>query len=170
MSALVQITGFFTDEKSCAEAIEALHQAGLPRPRVYSPVPSEKIMEALHTPKSPIRLWVLGGGITGATSGFALTIGLSVLWPHYVGGKPLVSLPPFVIIAFELMILFGALSGFIGFLLHGRFPASRESPGFLPRFNEDQFGIVIDCLLEQASRADAAMHSAGAGEVVRVEL
>ena len=57
-------------------------------------MPSEKILEALELPKSPIRVCVLAGGIIGVLSGFALTIGTSLTWPHVAGGKPIISIPP----------------------------------------------------------------------------
>jgi multisubunit Na+/H+ antiporter MnhG subunit len=34
----------------------------------------------------------------------------------------MISIPPFTIIAFELMVLFGALSAFLGFILMARMP------------------------------------------------
>ena len=111
MSDSTQIIGLFADEEECVHGIESLRRAGYPKPRVFAPVPSEKILEALELPKSPIRVCVLVGGIIGVLSGFALTIGTSLTWPHVVGGKPIISITPYIIIAFELMILFGALSG-----------------------------------------------------------
>jgi hypothetical protein len=159
MSELVNVIATFAEEEESARAIEELRHSGIGAVRTFAPFPSEKIQEALALPKSPIRAWVLTGGIMGALSGFALTIGLSLAWPHYVGGKPIVSIPPFVIIAFELMILFGALSGVAGF------PRFDPSPGYSKRFGTDRFGVVVHCAAANSARAEAMLRQAGAEQV-----
>src|SRR5437016_1108513 len=108
------LIGFFDDEEECVRGIAVLKKTGLRPTHVFMPFPSDNIYEAMELPKSRIRAWVLEGGIAGVITGFVLTIGLSLEWPHNTGGKPIVSLPPFVIIAFELMILFGGLMGVVG--------------------------------------------------------
>jgi len=164
----VDVIGFFGTEEECVQAIESVRRARFPAPRVFSPFPSVHVLEALGLGRSPVRLWVLFGGISGAVSGFALTIGLSAAWyPHVTAGMPIVSLPPFVIIAFEMMILFGALAGTLGFLLHGGFPQLEAFPGYDPRFTEDRFGVVVSCAASRASEAEGLFRMAGAEEVTR---
>jgi hypothetical protein len=167
MSDWVQIIGVFADEEECVAGIESLQRAGYARPRVFAPIPSEKILEALQMRKSPVRALVLAGGITGALSGFALTIGTSLTWPHVAGGKPIISLPPYIIIAFELMILFGALAGVAGFLIFGRLPRLESLRGYSPRFSDDRFGVMVTCAPEQSGRAEMLLKDAGAQEVHR---
>jgi hypothetical protein len=161
----IQVIGIFPDEEECARAVRAVREAGFGKPQVYSPFPSAAIDEALASPKSFVRLFMLIGGISGAISGFALCIWLSAKWPHFTGGKPIVSLPPFVIIAFELMILFGELSGVLSFLVLGGFPRFETTSGHLSIFNEDRFGVVISCPSDQKERAQSLMLGAGAEEV-----
>jgi Alternative complex III, ActD subunit len=163
----IRITGFFGDDEACARGIRAVRGAGLGTPRVFSPFASEKIAEALDRPRSPVRLWVLLGGITGCASGFALTIGLSTEYPHMTAGMPIVSIPPFVIIAFELTILFGALSGVLGFLVHGRFPHIDPVPGYSVQFTDDRWGVLVECPAADQARAEALLREAGAMEVTR---
>lgn len=167
MSEFVNVIGSFADEEESAHAIEELRHSRLGAVRAFTPFPSEKIQEALALPKSPVRACVLAGGITGALSGFALTIGLSMEWPHYVGGKPIVSIPPFVIIAFELMILFGALSGLAGLLIFGRLPQFDPIPGYSGRFGSDRFGVVVRCATADAARAETMLRQAGAEQIER---
>jgi hypothetical protein len=167
MSDGVFVIGAFADEEECIEAIHGLARIGYRRPRVFSPIPCEKILAAQQYTKSPVRACVLGGGIFGALSGFALTIGTSLYWPHYVGGKPIVSITPFVIIAFELMILCGALSGLVSFLLFARFPRLESEEGFLPSFAGDRFGIMVECTPADRSRIETLMRESGAEEIVR---
>jgi Protein of unknown function (DUF3341) len=159
------VTGFFTDAETCAHGIVALRDAGFAQPRVFSPFASEQVLEALHTARSPVRLWVLLGSITGCAAGFALTIGLSTAYPQVTAGMPIVSIPPFVIIAFELTILCGALSGVLGFLVHGRFLRLAPEPGSEPQFTNDRFGVVIRCAAADRPRAEALLRKVGATEV-----
>lgn len=161
----VRLVGFFADEEPCIEAIERLRATGIDKPRVFAPFPSEKIPEALDLPTSWVRLWVLIGALCGCASGFALTIGLSAEYPHRTAGMPIVSIPPFVIIAFELTILFGTLSGLIGFLLLGRFPRVEQALGYHPRFTNDRFGIVVDCAATDSAKTEQLLRHAGAVEV-----
>ena len=44
MSDSTQIIGLFADEEECVHGIESLRRAGYPKPRVFAPVPSEKIL------------------------------------------------------------------------------------------------------------------------------
>jgi Alternative complex III, ActD subunit len=167
MNGQTQITGLFADEDACARAVTAVRKAGFGMPRVFSPFTSEKILEALHALRSPVRLWVLLGGMTGCATGFALTIGLSLEYPHRTAGMPIVSIPPFVIIAFELTILFGVLSAVLSFLLYGRFPRIEPEPGYDVQFSNDRFGLVVSCVADAAGRAETLLREAGAVEVTR---
>lgn len=160
-----QVTGIFAEEEACAGAIVALRAAGLDAARVFSPFASEKVAEALGVRRSPVRFWVLLGGLAGCAGGFALTIGLSTLYPHRTAGMPIVSLPPFVIIAFELTILCGALSGVLGFLVHGRLPRAAPVPGYRVEFTNDRFGVVVVCTAAEVARVDGVLRVAGAREV-----
>jgi hypothetical protein len=161
----VRIAAAFAEEEACVRGITAVQAAGTTRPRVFSPFASEHIAKALNVPRSPVRFWVLLGGITGCCSGFALTIGLVTQYPRVTAGMPIVSIPPFVIIAFELTILFGALVGVLGFLVHGRFPALGPMAGYSPRFSNDRFGLVCECTTSQQAGVEALLRAAGASEV-----
>ncbi len=159
------LIAFFLDEEPCLDAIEQLKTIGYAKPRVFAPFPSERIPEVLHLPQSRVRLWVLLGALLGCASGFALCIGLSADYPHRTAGMPIVSIPPFVVIAFELTVLCGALCGLIGFLLLGGFPHIEQASGYDPRFTDDRFGVVVECAPADRVKAEQALRRAGAVEV-----
>jgi hypothetical protein len=166
MSREMRITGFFADEEGCMRGVAAARRARLEVQQIFLPFPSEPVLEAFGQPRSPVRAWVLLGGIAGCLSGFWLTIGLSLEYPHRTAGMPIVSIPPFVIIAFELTILFGALAGLLGFLVHGRFPLLEPVPGYDPHFSADRFGVVVECLSPDRAQVEHLLREAGASEVV----
>jgi hypothetical protein len=118
----------FEDRERFLEALRRLVREGVPgeRIRVITPFGVPEVEEILPGKRSRVRLFALVGAAVGTVTGLAFTILTSLSWPLVIGGKPIVSLPPFIIIAFALTILFGALSTFAGFLLLSRLPSLRE--------------------------------------------
>ena len=112
-----------------------------------------------------MRVFTLIGGLLGLTTGFALPIYTVSAWPLIVGGKPLIAIPAFVVIAFELTILFGAIGGMIGFLVLARLPRVTRRPLTDPRFSNDHFGVAITCRTKDGAFVRSLLESAGAIEV-----
>ena len=143
----------------------AARDAGLQVEEVFSPVPLEVEGAAV----SPMRRFVLAGGIGGALGALALTIGTALYWPLMVSGKPIVSMPPFLIIVFEVTVLFAALTGLVGFLAKARLPAFAKNSAYVGRFAEDAFGLVIACAEDRVDEASGVMVAAGAIEVAALD-
>jgi|HubBroStandDraft_1064217.scaffolds.fasta_scaffold17119_3 hypothetical protein len=163
----IAIIGSFADDTRCANAIEELRAAKVGEFNTFSPIPSHRIEHAIGRKKSPVRWIVLTGGISGVLTGLAITIGTTYEWRLNVGGKPLVSWPPFIVISFELMVLLGGIFGFLGVLGLSGIPATEIAPGYNGRFGEDRFGIVVRCDEAEAARVESMMRESGAEEVVR---
>ena len=166
----VKIMGVFDSGKKAARGINAIRKNDLGSVTAYSPVPDHALDHALERSVSPIRLFILIGGIIGCISGFALPIYTVYDWPLITGGKALISLPPFVVIAFELTILFGALSGMMGFLILARLPrVSRRTKVITvdPTFSLDRFGVFVSCDPKSESAVREALKLAGALEASR---
>ena len=159
------VVGVFGDLDSTVLALRELKSKGYDGVTVYSPVPRHELDDVIDAPVSPVRVFTLVGGLTGCTLGFAYAIGTSVDWPLITGGKPIISLPPFIIIGFELTILIGALSTVAGMLLNSRLPKFRAAPGYDPRFSNDKFGVLVQGGPAQVSGAEAILKAAGAEEV-----
>jgi len=159
------VVGVFATLDGALLALRELKSKGYESLTVYSPVPNHELEEVLDKPTSPVRLFTLIGGLTGTSLGFLFAIWTSLDWELIVGGKPIVSLPPYVIIGFETTILIGALSAVAGMFLNARLPKLRNALGYDPRFSNDKFGIVAVGGPAQASGAEAIMRAAGAEEV-----
>lgn len=132
----------FDDQDAFLERLRALVDEGVPpeRLRVLLPVHVHEVDEILQLRPSPLRLFTLAGAVSGLAIGFAFPI-LTVLdWPLITGGKPLVSIPPFVVIAFALTILLGGLASFAGFLHLSRLPAPAKIRA--PEEHGNEFVII----------------------------
>lgn len=160
--------GLFHDPHSALEAAGKLKGAGFERPELMSPIPIHGVEEVLGPKKSVIKRFTLFGGILGAISGFALAAGTAVLYVHPTGGRPIITIPPFLIITYELTILFGILATVLGFLISARFPAIRERV-YVPETAVDKFAVTVPCDSEELfGRAEEILRAAGAEEVRRI--
>jgi molybdopterin-containing oxidoreductase family membrane subunit len=151
------------------KGIRELQAAGHENFLVYSPVPHHDIERALQRPKSPVRVFTLIGGLLGFCTGWALTIYSVTKYPLIVGGKPLVSIPPFGVLAYILTILFGALATVIGFLLNARLPQLKLAPEYDERLSGDHYGIQVFGTEAELERYEKMMNSIGAVEIKKVE-
>ena len=117
----------FDDQAEFLSKLRELVESGVPASsiEVRTPVPVHEAFHILQTPPSPLGWFTGAGAVLGAATGFGLTIGTVLAWPLITSGKPLVSLPPFMIIAFELTILLGAVASILGFFHLNRFPDVR---------------------------------------------
>jgi hypothetical protein len=157
--------GVYDAVDAAAETIERLRAAGMKRITVFSPVPSHELEHALHAGESPVRLFTLVGGLTGAAAGFAFPTWTSLDWPMITGGKPIISIPAWVIIAFELTILFGALSTVAGLFISARLPQRRIMQIYDPTFSSHRFGVLVTPPSGREAEVRDIMRDSGAAEV-----
>src|SRR5262245_19700995 len=163
------VLGVFAPADTTVQAIRDLRRKGFSNLKVYTPVPVEEIEEEVESirPLSKVRLFAVIGGLTGTATAFFLTIWTSLKWELVTGGKAPVSIPPFIIIAFELTILFCGLSTLLAILILGRLPQTRPSPTYDPRFTLDRFGVAVECPPEKVDDVGSVLSAAGAEEVRR---
>jgi len=146
------------------DAIGQLRRGGHTDFTVYSPIPRHEIEDALEQPVSPVRMFTLIGGITGCAVGAWLTLYMSYDWPLVVGGKPIGSIPPYVVIGFELTILLGALSTVAAVALFSVLLGKRGI-AYDPKFSDDQIGVFVPSGADQLGSLEQLLRSAGAVEV-----
>lgn len=158
----------FVHIDAATDAIRALQARGRKDLTVYSAAPNHEIEEALAHRVSPVRLFTLIGGLTGCAAGFAMTIWMSLDWPVLVGGKPMAAIPPYVVIAFELTILFGSLATVAGMILLSVLKPTRNLM-YDPKFTDDHVGIFVPCPPEEAAGFEELFRRAGSVEVRRAE-
>jgi hypothetical protein len=171
MNPGITLVSTFSDGQTCARGIEALHESHAHEFRAFGPFPSEPLIEASQEARgqghSAVRWFVLLGGIAGFLGAVALQVGTAMEWNLNAGGRPVASIPPYVPIMFELMILIGGISGVIGFFLLSGLPVFDPHPGYQARFGSNKFGLVVRCEEREAQKFETVLWDAGAEEVQR---
>jgi hypothetical protein len=155
----------FGDPAAAARAIRALRERGIRDLHAAMPAPFPEVVRALGKPASFIDWFTISGAVVGLVCGILLTVLTSLDWPLVVGGKPVVSIPGFVVIFFEVTVLVGALTNLVAVSLtsffgrgEGGFPAGEE-------FNGDRIGVFAAGGGEEAARV---LRECGAIEVRHV--
>ncbi|MFY9842353.1 MAG: DUF3341 domain-containing protein [Terriglobales bacterium] len=145
-----KIYGLMAEFDSAQELLDAAHkthQAGYQKIDAYSPFPVEGLAEATGFHKNSVALVVLIGAIIGGLSAYALQYWVAVItYPVNVGGRPLQSWPSFIIVTFELTILFGGVTAAIGMLALNGLPMPYHPVFNVPEFakaSENKFFLVV---------------------------
>jgi molybdopterin-containing oxidoreductase family membrane subunit len=130
------------------------------------PAPYPEVVRALGQPRSPIAFAALPGAAVGIGCGLALTILTSLSWGLVTGGKPILSVPPFLIITFELAILVGSLANLTGLLLGGWRGGRAAIFPTGATFNGDRVGVYSAG--QDLAVAARILRACGAEEVTHV--
>ena len=159
------VLAVYTYADSALETIRKLKAAGYRNLRVFSPFPNHEFEEELKEKESPVRFFTLTGGTIGAICGLGITIITSLDWALRVSAKPIASLPPYMIIVFELTVLLGALATLLGLLINSRLRRNAPLAVYDPRFSEDKFGILGECERDDIRKVEEILKSNWADEV-----
>lgn len=125
----------FETPTQLVEAARKVRLAGFRKFDAYAPYPIHELDEAMDLHDNRVSLFTLIGGIIGGLSGFGLCSWVEgVALPLNIGGRPLVSVPMFIPITFELTILIGGLTAAISMIMLNGLP----SP-YHPVFNVERF-------------------------------
>ena len=151
---------------AAVEAIHELQKSGHRDFTVYSPLPRHELEDALAQPVSPVRMYTLIGGIAGCAIGTWIALYMSYDWPIVVGGKTIGSIPPYVVIMFEMTVLFGALTTLLGIAFNVLLATRHQGTiAYDPRFTNDKFGIFVPAAAGAATPVEALLERCGAEEV-----
>ena len=144
------VYGIMAEFDSAQHLVDAAHhtyEAGYVKIDAYSPFPIEGLAEAMGFHKNSVPLVVLIGGLLGGLSAYALQYWISaVSYPINVGGKPYHSWPAFIVVTFEMTILFAGISAVFGMLALNGLPMPYHPVFNVPRFalaTKDRFFLIV---------------------------
>jgi hypothetical protein len=169
--------GLLAEFDSADKLLAAIARAradGYRRLDAFLPFPIEAVEDALELPRSPVRVVVLIGGITGATLAYLIQWWCSAVdYPLNVGGYPPHSIPSFIPITFETTVLLAALSAFIAVFAFCGLPRLWnplfEVDGF-ERASIDRYFLAVDArdVRFDADRTKKELEAGAPLRVVRV--
>lgn len=110
---------------------------------VKLPIEHPEVEEFLGPKPVKVQLFTLVGAITGGLLAFFLISGSQAgFYSQMKGGKPIVPIPPNMVLTYEMFILGGVYITVLGFLILAGLPAKR-SPLYSAKVSEDQIGILV---------------------------
>ena len=161
MKTSTPIYGLMAEFDSARDLIQAArqtHNAGYKKIDAYSPFPIEEVAEAIGFHKNGVPLVTLIGGIIGGLTGYLLQYWVAVInYPTNVGGRPFHSWPSFIVVTFEMTILFAGLAAVFGMLALNGLPMPYHPVFNVPRFalaSRDRFFLCIEATDPQFDRED----------------
>jgi len=175
-SNLYGLLAKFETPEALVAASRRVYEAGYRKYDAYTPYPVEGLSQAMRLKPSPIPYLVLGGGIIGGVTGFAMqTYATVVDYPMNIGGKPLFSWPAYIPITFEMVFLLAAVTGFLGLFLLTRFPQPYHpvfrSEDFNRHASQDAFYLGIEAADPQfdLEKTRRFMEETGSVQVTEIE-
>ena len=138
------LVSVFGNEHDIAGATQAARTQGYDIVDVYTPFAVHGLDAAQGLKPTRIAAVCLALGLTGAIAKLGFQIWTSAWdWPVNVGGKPLISLPAFVPVTFEVTVLFAGVGTALAFLLRSKlFPGKKPKPLYEGVTN-DKFVLVL---------------------------
>ena len=137
----------FDSPVALIEAAKRTHEAGFVKIDAYSPFPIEGLAEEIGFHRDEVPLVVLIGGIIGGLTGYVMQYWMSAVdYPLNIGGKPPHSWPAFIVITFEMTILFAGISAVLGMLALNGLPMPYHPVFNVARFalaSKDRFFLIV---------------------------
>jgi Protein of unknown function (DUF3341) len=128
-------------------AARRTHQEGYRKVDAYTPFPVEGLAEEIGFTRNGVPLVTLVGGILGGLSGYFMQYWIAAIsYPVNVGGRPYNSWPAFIVVTFEMTILFAGLAAVFGMLALNGLPMPYHPVFNVPRFafaSKDRFFLII---------------------------
>ncbi|MCP3977906.1 MAG: DUF3341 domain-containing protein [bacterium] len=156
-------------------AAEGVRDAGFKNWDCYSPFPVHGLDRAMGLRDTRLPWVVLIAGITGTTVAVLMQWWMNAVdYKLIIGGKPFFSLPSNIPVAFEVTILFAAISAFASMFLFNNLPKLYHPVFRSKRFKRvttDGFFISIeknDPRFDEA-KTDELLRSLGSANVERLE-
>ena len=137
--------GVFDNEGDTLAAIRASRKHGFKIVDVYAPYAVHGVEEAMGLTPSRLPWFVFAFGLLGATLKVWFEFWTTAVdWPVNVGGKPFNSLPAFVPVTFEVMVLFAAVGAVLSFFVVCRLYPAKRAVLPVAGVTDNRFAVVLE--------------------------
>ena len=167
------VLGLFEQPDAVGDALDRLRAAGY-EPRELTVLSDSPYPEGAFE-EEPVRhnlhVYPIVGAACGVALGLLVTIGTQLAYPLVTGGKPLLAIPPMLVILYCAGMLGAMIAGAFGVVAESRLPDVRPLP-YDPRISAGLLGVRVVPIRDDAradpGRADPALllRAAGALDVV----
>ncbi len=139
------LVGVFEREQDTLTAIRTSRERGYKVVDVYGPYAVHGVDEAMALSPSRIPWVVFLLGLIGA--GLKVWFEFwttSIDWPVNVGGKPFNSLPAFVPVTFEVMVLFAGVGAVISLFIASKLWPGKKAKMPVAGVTDNRFAVVLE--------------------------
>lgn len=138
------IVASFDDEHDLVHVAHEVKNVSAEIVDFFTPFPVHGLDDLLGITRTRLPFVTFVAGGFGLVLAMAFQVWSSAYdWPINVGGKPMLSIPAFIPITFELMVLFGALSTVAAFFFISKLYPSKTIKLYNLRQLDDKFLILI---------------------------
>lgn len=164
------VFGVFGAPEALLAGVRAVREAGWEIEDVHTPFPVHGLPEAmgLRPSRLPVVCFLFGLGGVSLSLWFQYWT-TAIDWPVNVGGKPWNSLPAFIPVTFETMVLLAGVGVFLSFLAVSGLRPGRRPRALPPGATDDRFVMCLS-VTDSAHDAEAARALLGplGGETIEV--
>ena len=138
----------FESPLALLHAAKKVRDSGFTNFDCHSPFPIHGMDEAMGLKRSKLGFIIGAMGLTGALFGFGLQTWVHLVeYPLNISGKPYFAYPAYLIITFELMVLFSAFGAVFGMMFLNKIPRFNHPVFYSEKFSDvssDAFYISIE--------------------------
>lgn len=140
------VVAIFENEHDLINASKEIKNRNIKIQDFYTPFPVHGLDQLLDIKRTRLPIVTFIAATIGLTLAMVFQVWTSAVdWPINVGGKPMLSIPAFAPIAFEIMVLLGALTTVAAFFYRSNlFPSKVEEGIFDLRQLDDKFVAVYE--------------------------
>ena len=170
MNETITLIGSFDSSTDTADAIDELHQLGIPDGDVVVMTGIPYPEQALGRHQEWIRLpyIVLGGALVGFLFGIFLAVATPALYPLTLGGRSIVTGPPAAVIVYVFTMMAAIVSTFLGVIWEMGFPSFARKY-YDEKVTSGDLAVLITCSDEQEPEISGVLATHGGHSIHRPE-
>jgi hypothetical protein len=118
-------------------------------------------------PKLRLHRFPIFGAVIGFTVALIITVGTQLAYPLVTGGKPVLSIPPMLVIFYEMTLLFSVIVTVFGALFESRLPKIFMGAYDERIMTEGYIGVVVSVPIDRIPKAEQILKKSGAESTKR---